>query len=110
MQLRQNIADGNFKGLNMLYTGYDLQRGWLAGAGWVAQKQAEWLSALPSPFNYGGMAPIAASALEVFAHSVLPRGKPAFGLNEVVIDGKILAVQEENLARKPFGQLKRFVY
>ena len=94
----------------MLYTGYDLQRGWLAGAGWVAQKQAEWLSALPSPFNYGGMAPIAASALEVFAHSVLPRGKPAFGLNEVVIDGKALVVQEENLARKPFGQLKRFVY
>ena len=42
MHLRQNIADGNFKGLNMLYTGYDLQRGWLAGAGWVAQKQAEW--------------------------------------------------------------------
>jgi len=94
----------------MLYTGYDLQRGWLAGAGWVAQKQAEWLSALPSPFNYGGMAPVASSALEVFAHSVLPRGKPAFGLNEVVINGKALGVQEENLARKPFGQLKRFVY
>ena len=99
-----------FKGLNMLYTGYDLQRGWLAGAGWVAQKQAEWLNTLPSPFNYGGLAPVAASALEVFAHSVLPRGKPAFGLNEVIIDGKTLVVQEENLARKPFGQLKRFVY
>ena len=92
----------------MLYTGYDLQRGWLAGAGWVAQKQADWLSALPSPFKHGGMAPVAASALEVFAHSVLPRGKPAFGLNEVVIDGNTLVVQEENLARKPFGQLKRF--
>ena len=94
MQLRQNIPAANIKGLNMLYTGYDLQRGWLAGAGWVAQKQSEWLSALPSTFNYGGMAPIAASALEVFAHAVLPRGKPAFGLNDVVIDGQTLVVQE----------------
>ena len=63
---RQAIAaeyyPANLKGLNMLYTGYDLQRGWLAGAGWVAQKQAEWISALPSPFKYGGLAPIAASA------------------------------------------------
>jgi thiosulfate/3-mercaptopyruvate sulfurtransferase len=86
--LRQIIAAAKFKGLNMLYTGYDFQRGWLAGAGWVAQKQAEWINALPAPFKHGGMAPVAASALEVFAHSVLPRGKPAFGLKEVYMLSK----------------------
>ena len=95
----------------MLYTGYDIQRSWLAGAGWIAQKQADFLNNFTNgPFNYGGLAPIAASALDVFAHSVLPRGKPAFGLDFVDIDGKHLPVTEVNEARKPFGQLKHFVY
>jgi len=94
----------------MLYTGYDIQRRWLAGAGWVAQKQADWLNSLSSSPAYSGLAPVAASALEVFAHAVLPRGKPAFGLDTVEIDGQLLPVHEVNVARKPFGQLKRFVY
>lgn len=95
----------------MLYTGYDIQRGWLAGAGWIAQKQADFLNNFTSgPFSYGGMAPIAASALDVFAHSVMPRGKPAFGLDFVDIGGKHLPVTEVNEACKPFGQLKHFVY
>nr|WP_315457540.1 polyhydroxyalkanoate depolymerase [uncultured Sphingorhabdus sp.] len=94
----------------MLYTGYDIQRRWLAGAGWVAQKQADWLNSLSSSPAYSGLAPVAASALEVFAHAVLPRGKPAFGLDTVEIDGTLLPVQEVNVARKPFGQLKRFEY
>lgn len=99
-----------FQGLHMLYTGYDIQRRWLAGAGWIAQKQADWLNSFPASPIYGGLAPVAASALEVFAHAVQPRGKPAFGLATVTIDGKTFAVKEENLARKPFGQLKRFTY
>jgi poly(3-hydroxybutyrate) depolymerase len=94
----------------MLYTGYDIQRSWLAGAGKIAQAHADVLKNFTGPFSVGGLAPIAASALDVFAHSVLPRGKPAFGLDNVTVDGKTLPVQEENMARKPFGQLKRFVY
>jgi poly(3-hydroxybutyrate) depolymerase len=94
----------------MLYTGYDLQRGWLAGMGKMAQAQASWLQNFTGPFNMGGLAPIAASALDVFAHAVEPRGKPAFGLNFVDIDGKHLPVTEVNEARKPFGQLKHFTY
>jgi len=94
----------------MLYTGYDIQRRWLAGAGWVAQKQADWLNSFAASPVYSGLAPVAASALEVFAHAVLPRGKPAFGLDTVEIDGKLLPVQEVNVACKPFGQLKRFEY
>jgi poly(3-hydroxybutyrate) depolymerase len=94
----------------MLYKGYDIQRSWLAGAGWLAQKQADWLNALPMPFNYGGLGPVAASALDVFAHSVTPRGKPAFGFDYVEIDGERLPVTEKIEARKPFGQLKHFGY
>ncbi len=95
----------------MLYMGHDIQRNWLAGMGKMAQAQADWLNNFTNgPFNYGGVAPIAASALEVFAHSVEVRGKPAFGLAFVDIDGKHLPVTEINEARKPFGQLKHFVY
>jgi poly(3-hydroxybutyrate) depolymerase len=52
---------------------------------------------------------IVGSALEVFAHAAAPRGKPAFGLHHTVIDGAEVAVTEEIVLRKPFGQLKRFV-
>jgi poly(3-hydroxybutyrate) depolymerase len=48
------------------------------------------------------------SALEVFAHASAPRGKPEFGLTHTSIDGREVAVTEEIVLRKPFGQLKRF--
>ncbi len=94
----------------MLYTGYDIQRSMLASAGWVAQKQADFLNNFTGPFNMGGLTSVTASALDVFAHSVMPRGKPAFGLDTVEVGGRHLIVEERNEARKPFGQLKRFVY
>lgn len=95
----------------MLYTGYDIQRGFLASAGWIAQKQADFLNNFTnSPLNYGNLTSVTASALDVFAHSVMPRGKPAFDLKTVEIDGKHLQVEENNVARKPFGQLKHFTY
>ncbi len=96
--------------LLMLYMGFDLQRRLLAGAGRIAEIQADWLKLLPSGLNYGGLAPVAASALEVFSHSVTPRGKPAFGLDSVEVDGKVLPITEKIEAHKPFGQLIRFTY
>ncbi|MFX8297274.1 polyhydroxyalkanoate depolymerase, partial [Acinetobacter baumannii] len=36
-------------------------------------------------------------------------GKPEFGFVSTMIDGRDVAVSEEILVRKPFGQLKRFV-
>ena len=95
----------------MLYTGYDIQRGFLASAGWLAQKQADFLNNFTAaPFNYGGLTSVTASALDVFAHSVMPRGKPKFGIDVIEVDGKHLPVDEHNVARKPFGQLKHFTY
>jgi poly(3-hydroxybutyrate) depolymerase len=61
-----------------------------------------------NPFAYGGMAPIVASALDVFAHASAPRGKPVFGLDHTIVDGRAVAVEEEVVLRKPFGQLKKF--
>jgi poly(3-hydroxybutyrate) depolymerase len=93
----------------MLYNSYEWQRSWLAGASALANMGAEFWQNPANPFSYMGGGPVLASALEVFAHASAPRGKPAFDLAETIIDGKSVAVHEEIVAQKPFGQLKRFV-
>ena len=93
----------------MLYNSYEMQRNWLAGASALAHMSAEFLQNPANPFSYMGGGPILASALEVFAHASAPRGKPAFGLDFTEIDGKQIAVTEEIVLQKPFGQLKHFV-
>jgi len=91
----------------MLYNTYELQRSWLAGASTFASLSAELLQSPHNPFSYFG-GPAMASALEVFAHASAPRGKPAFGIDSVIVDGRDVAVVEEIALQKPFGQLKRF--
>src|SRR4051812_46768184 len=93
----------------MLYDAYEIQRSMLAGASAMANFGAGLLNNPANPFAYFGGGPVIGSALEVFAHAAAPRGKPAFGLDQVEIDGKTVAVREEIVLRKPFGQLKRFV-
>ena len=92
----------------MLYDAYEMQRSLLAGASNWANLGAGWMQNPVNPFFYSQMGPIVASALDVFAHASAPRGKPEFGLNTTIVDGKTVAVVEEIVARKPFGQLKRF--
>jgi poly(3-hydroxybutyrate) depolymerase len=92
----------------MLYSAYELQRSWLAGASAWAAMSAEMLSNPVNPFSYLGGGPVLASALEVFAHAAAPRGKPSFDLDHTIIDGKPVGVTEEIVLQKPFGQLKHF--
>jgi len=93
----------------MLYNAYEIQRSMLAGASAMANFGAGLLNNPANPFAYFGGGPVLGSALEVFAHASAPRGKPAFGLDHTIIDGKDVAVREEIVLRKDFGQLKRFV-
>ncbi len=92
----------------MLYDAYEMQRSMLAGASAMANFGAGLLQNPANPFAYLGGGAIVGSALEVFAHAAAPRGKPAFGLDHTTIDGRDVAVVEEIVLRKPFGQLKRF--
>ena len=93
----------------MLYDAYEMQRSWFAGASTLANIGAGWMQNPVNPLAYSQMGPIVASALAVFAHASAPRGKPAFGIECVETkDGRTVAVTEEVVARKPFGQLKRF--
>ncbi|MCM8729418.1 polyhydroxyalkanoate depolymerase [Hephaestia sp. GCM10023244] len=92
----------------MLYGAYEFQRSMLAGASAMADFGAGLLNNPANPFAYFGGGPVMGSALEVFAHAAAPRGKPAFGLTSTMIDGREIAVEEEIVLRKPFGQLKHF--
>ena len=92
----------------MLYDAYEMQRSLLAGASTLANIGAGWMQNPANPFAYMGMGPIVASALDVFAHAASPRGKPEFGLAYTRVNGKEVAVHEEIVLRRPFGQLKRF--
>jgi poly(3-hydroxybutyrate) depolymerase len=93
----------------MLYSAYEMQRSWLAGASAWATMGAEMLDNPANPFAYLGGGSVLGSALEVFAHASAPRGKPAFGLDHTIIDGKRVSVTEDIVMQMPFGQLKRFV-
>jgi len=92
----------------MLYDAYEMQRSLLAGASTLANLGSGWMQNPANPFSYSQMGPIVASALDVFAHASAPRGKPEFGLETTIVKGKTVAVAEEIVLRKPFGQLKHF--
>jgi poly(3-hydroxybutyrate) depolymerase len=92
-----------------LYQSYEFQRSMLAGASAMANLGADLLHNPANPFSLLAGSAEMASALEVFAHASAPRGKPAFGLTHTVVDGQEVAVREEVVLRRPFGQLKRFV-
>lgn len=94
----------------MLYTAHEFQKSWLSGASFLAQIQSNWLNNPANPFSYLGGGPVIASALDVFAHAAMARGKPDFGLGEITVKGKTVAVEEKIECRKPFGQLKHFVH
>jgi len=92
----------------MLYDAYEVQRSFLAGASKLAGLGAGWLSNPANPWGYSSMGPLVAASLEVFAHASAPRGKPEFGITEVKVGRKTVAVDEDIVLRKPFGQLKYF--
>jgi len=92
----------------MLYDAYEVQRSWLTGASRMASMGAGWWSNPANPLSYGSMSPLVAAGLDVFAHAAAQRGKPEFGLDQAKVGRKNVAVVEEVVLRKPFGQLKHF--
>ncbi|WP_037500923.1 polyhydroxyalkanoate depolymerase [Sphingomonas jaspsi] len=92
----------------MLYDAYEVQRSLLTGASKLANLGAGWLNNPTNPFGYSSMGPIVAAGLGVFAHASAPRGKPEFGIESVMVGKKEVAVDEDIVLRKDFGQLKRF--
>ncbi len=92
----------------MLYHAYELQRSWMNSASALASISAGMLANPANPMRYTGLGPLAASALDVFAHATAHYGKPEFGITEVPIDGKPHAVVQSTVLKRPFGDLLRF--
>lgn len=92
----------------MLYHAYEMQKSMLAGAGSIAGASARMLTYRPGALAYFGGGDVLASALEVFAHAAAPRGKPAFGFTQTIVDGASVPVAEEIVVSKPFGSLLHF--
>ena len=94
----------------MLYHAYELQRAWLSSASTWASMSAELLNNPALPFGYTGIGPVAASALDVFAHATASYGKPAWRIEEIVRDNVAYPVVEATVVNRPFGDLKRFTH
>ncbi|GAB5348561.1 polyhydroxyalkanoate depolymerase [Alteriqipengyuania sp. 357] len=92
----------------MLYHAYEIQAAWLNSASAMASIGSELLTNPRNPLAYSGIGPIAGSALEVFAHATIRRGKPEFDIESVMVDGKPDPVVETLVLHRPFGDLKRF--
>ncbi|HPB21352.1 MAG: hypothetical protein RL702_207 [Pseudomonadota bacterium] len=94
----------------MLYTAYELQRSWMNAASTWASVGAQMLNNPALPFGYTGLAPVMASALEVFAHASAAYGKPAFDIETVEVDGTVYPVTEAIVVHRPWGNLLRFTH
>ncbi|MBU7580781.1 MAG: polyhydroxyalkanoate depolymerase, partial [Porphyrobacter sp.] len=92
----------------MLYHAYELQRSWMNSASALASISAGMLTNPANPMRYTGLGPLAASALDVFAHATAHYGKPEFGIDSVEIGGKAHAVVQSTVMKRPFGDLLRF--
>lgn len=94
----------------MLYKAYEIQRSLLNASSAMASMTADWLTDPRNPFAGVGPSSTLASALEVFAHAAAPRGKPAFGIRTIQVDGVTHAVSESTEIHRPFGDLKKFTH
>ncbi|MCX7676091.1 MAG: polyhydroxyalkanoate depolymerase [Alteraurantiacibacter sp.] len=92
----------------MLYYAYEMHRQMMSAASTWAQVGANVLSNPALPFGYFGLGPALASALRVFAHIYQERGKPAFGIDAVEVEGELFPVSEQVVLEKPFGSLRHF--
>ena len=92
----------------MLYKAYEMQRAMLTGASAWASMGADLFSNPVLAPGFLGFGPIVASALDVFAHAAAPRGKPAFGIDSVTVDGTNHELTEAIVLHRPFGSLMRF--
>ena len=94
----------------MLYKAYEIQRSFLNAGSAMASMAAEWLGDPRYPLAGTAPSQAMASALEVFAHAAAPRGKPAFGLKTIQVDGGTHAVTETTVIERAFGDLKKFTH
>ncbi len=93
----------------MLYHFHEVQKAALTPLRLAAEANQNLFRSPFNPLSQTHFGKSVAAACEVFEHTTRPFGKPPFGLDETRINGRTVAVTEENIHRKPFCQLKHFV-
>ncbi|HTR17308.1 MAG TPA: polyhydroxyalkanoate depolymerase [Acetobacteraceae bacterium] len=92
----------------MLYQYYEWQKATLSPVRFLANQALNLLELPGNPLRPTPLGRIAAAALDSFEHSTRHFDKPAFGHQTTVIDGETVAITEEVVARRPWGDLLRF--
>jgi poly(3-hydroxybutyrate) depolymerase len=98
----------NVRRIRLLYQFNEFQRIALSPFRMAAQFQSQILRSPFNPMSETPQAQTLAAMYELFAETTQYHGKPAFGINQTEIDSRTIAVTEEIVFRKTFGQLKHF--
>ena len=92
----------------MLYHAYEMQRATLGPMRLFASSVLAMLELPGNPLRQTPDGRYTAAALNSFEHTTRQFGKPEFGYGEVTIDGEQVAIAEQIVARRPWGDLLRF--
>ncbi len=92
----------------MIYHFYEMQQAALMPARFVADLTQNVYSNPFNPLSYTQIGRTISANAELFERLTRRFGKPEFGLDETVIDGKTVAVEEDIIYEKPFCNLLHF--
>lgn len=92
----------------MLYSFYEIQRRAFAPMRMMIDQGQHFFSNPMNPASYTASGKALAAAFDVIETSTRPYGKPSFGIESTLVNGKEVAIEETMAMRMPFGQLKRF--
>jgi len=92
----------------MLYHLYEAWHAMMAPARFAAESAKAALQNPLSPLSYMPSARSLTAGAELFERATRKFGKPEFGLEETIIDGKKIKVTQETIDEKPFATLTHF--
>lgn len=92
----------------MLYHAHEMGRAAAMQWRWLTETNRLLFDHPFNPLAHTSAGRSLASVCDVFEDLTRRYRKPAFGLEQTVCDGEVVAVREEIVMRKPFGQIKRF--
>ncbi len=92
----------------MLYHFHEMQQAVLKPWRLAAAANKKFFQSPYNPASYTQAGRVMAAASEIFEDTTKRRGKPAFGIDAVEIDGDLVNITEEIVVHGPFCNLKRF--
>jgi len=97
-----------FRGVPMMYHAYQAQSDLLRPLRQMAKVHGAWLGTEPPRPGLADMGRPAMAASKVFELAEVTHRRPAWRIDEVMVDGEPQPVVEEVVARTPFAELLRF--